>query len=264
MCLILLSIQQHPSYKLILVANRDEFYNRKTEHASFWPNQSHILGGRDLEAMHQDGSCGTWLAMSTTGKIAMITNYRDFKNLKNNAPSRGHLVSDFLIGHEEPNAYLKKIDKVKNDYNGFNLIVGDVNNLFYLSNYAEGIEHLLPGFYGLSNHLLETPWPKVVLAKSKMQPILKKKIIDPNELFEMMRDELLADDGLLPSTGIGLERERALSSMFIKTNGYGTRCSTVVLVKHSGETTFTERTYSSDNYQISDYRLAEYQFSIDN
>ena len=242
-----------------MAANRDEFYNRKTEQASFWPNQNHILGGRDLEAMREDGTCGTWMGMTKSGKIAMITNYRDFKNLKNNAPSRGHLVSNFLIGNEEPHTYLKKIEKVKNDYNGFNLIVGELNNLFYLSNYKEGVEKLSPGFYGLSNHLLETPWPKVSLAKSKIQPILKKEIIDPNELFEMMRDESLADDALLPNTGIGVERERALSAMFIKTNGYGSRCSTVVLVKHSGETIFAERTYNSP---LADFQLADYRFSI--
>jgi uncharacterized protein with NRDE domain len=244
MCLIVFSIHYHPTYKLIVAANRDEFYARKTEPASFWPNQKNILGGRDLEAMNENGTCGTWMGMTTSGKIAMVTNYRDFKNLKTKAPSRGHLVSDFLTGDASPKSYLQSIEKNKGDYNGFNLIVGDIENLMYLSNYKEGIEKLSKGLYGLSNALLDTPWPKVELAKSKSKVILSKPLINPEELFELMRDESRAADNRLPETGIGIERERALSSMFIKTEGYGSRCSTVILVKDTGETEFVERTYN--------------------
>lgn len=243
MCLIIFSVNQHPNYKLILAANRDEFYVRKTEPASFWPDHKNILAGRDLEAIRADGTFGTWLGISKSGRIAMVTNYRDFKNLKSAAPSRGHLVSDFLIQNIDPKSYLEGVEKRKNEYNGFNLIVGDLNQLFYLSNYKDGIFHLLPGFYGLSNHLLETPWPKVVLAKTKLEPILKKSEIDPVDLFQVMRDESQATDEKLPNTGVGLERERALSSMFIRTEGYGSRCTTVALVKHSGDALFAERTY---------------------
>ena len=257
MCLILFSLRQHPTYKLILAANRDEFYARKTEPASFWPDHKSILGGRDLEAMREDGTCGTWMAMTTSGKMAMITNYRDFKNLKTKAPSRGHLVSDFLIGDVSPQLYLQQIEKTKNEYNGFNLITGDVNHLFYLSNYKNGISHLSSGFYGLSNHLLETPWPKVVSAKSKMKSILQKPTIEPEELFEILRDETIANDDQLPDTGIGMERERALSSIFIKTDGYGSRCSTVILVTHSGEAFFAERTFN-----LSDFSFATKQFEF--
>jgi len=255
MCLILFSLRQHTTYKLILAANRDEFYNRKTETASYWPDHPEILGGKDLEARRQNGTCGTWMAMTTVGKIAMVTNYRDFKNLKQQAPSRGHLVSDFLIGHQDPEQYLRQVEKNKNDYNGFNLIAGDVDNLFYLSNYRDGMEKILPGFYGLSNHLLETPWPKVELAKSRMEPLMKNTTIEPEQLFEIMRDETRFQTNQLPDTGIGMEREKALSSMFIKTDGYGTRCSTVVLIKHSGETIFSERTYNLNNFSFDTKRF---------
>jgi uncharacterized protein with NRDE domain len=248
MCLILFSLNQHPEYKLILMANRDEFYNRKTEAADYWPDHNTILGGRDLEAMRPDGSCGTWMAMTTSGKIAMITNYRDFKNLKTKAPSRGHLVSDFLIGNMDPESYLIEIEKTKHEYNGFNLLVGSVDQLYYQSNYKAGIDHLTSGLYGLSNHLLQTPWPKVELAKSKLLPVLSKQKINPEDLFTIMQDESRAREEDLPNTGIGVEREKALSSMFIKTNGYGTRCSTVVLVKNSGEVSFIERTYRLDDF----------------
>jgi uncharacterized protein with NRDE domain len=239
------------------VANRDEFYNRKTERASYWPTHHNIVGGRDMEATRKDGTCGTWMAMTTSGKIAMITNYRDFKNLKSQAPSRGHLVSDFLLEGMYPIPYLQQVEKTKNEYNGFNLIVGDVSNLFYLSNYKDGIVKIEPGLYGLSNALLDSPWPKVALAKSKMKPILDKKIIEPDELFDLMRDESRADDNLLPNTGIGVDREKALSAMFIKTEGYGSRCSTVVLIKHSGETVFAERTYDLEGFNY-DTRLFEF------
>jgi uncharacterized protein with NRDE domain len=260
MCLILFSFNQHPTYKLILAANRDEFYVRKTESADYWPDHKNILGGRDLEAMREDGTSGTWMAMTTSGKIALVTNYRDFKNLKSIAPSRGHLVTDFLIGDTEAEAYLQQLEKTKNDYNGFNLILGDVNTLFYLSNYKQGISHIKPGFYGLSNHLLETPWPKVVLAKSKMKPLLQEKKILPKTLLDIMRDESRAPEDQLPNTGIGPEREKALSSMFIKTDGYGSRCSTVVLVKHSGETQFIERTYNLVDFTFTD---RNFEFSVD-
>ena len=243
MCLIPFSFKENSNYKLALVANRDEFYNRKTESADYWPDHKNILGGRDLEAMHPDGTCGTWMAMTTSGKIAMVTNYRDLKNLKSNAPSRGHLVSDFLIHDVDPLSYLKDLEKIKSRYNGFNLIVGDADALYYLSNYKDGVEKLSSGFYGLSNHLLQTPWPKVELAKSRLKPLFDKTTIDAEELLNIMQNESRAEEKDLPDTGIGMEREKALSSMFIKTEGYGTRCSTSVLIKKNGEVNFVERTY---------------------
>ena len=255
MCLIVFSLNQHLIYKLILVANRDEFYARQTESANFWPDHSNILGGRDLEAIPSDKTYGTWMAMTRAGKIAMVTNYRDFKNLKTKAPSRGHLVSDFLLGDLDCEKYLHQIAKIKNEYNGFNLIVGDLDQLFYLSNYKNGADKLSPGLYGLSNHLLQTPWPKVVLAKSKLELTFKKNEIDPEQVLNIMQNEEQAPDVQLPDTGIGMERERALSSMFIKTAGYGTRCSTVILIKNSGETIFVERTYNLTDFTFETRRF---------
>src|SRR5437899_1407497 len=139
MCLIFLSINQHPNYKLIVAANRDEFYARRTVAAEFWKNHPMILGGCDLEAVKPDGTCGTWMAMNKNGRIAMVTNYRDLKNLKTVAPSRGHLVTDFLVSNESPDKYLKSIEPRKHEYNGFNLIVGNADGLYYLSNYKNGV-----------------------------------------------------------------------------------------------------------------------------
>lgn len=253
MCLIFISINQHPTYKLIVVANRDEFYNRRTKAAGFWEDEPNILGGRDLEAQ------GTWLAITRTGRISLITNYRDPSNINPNAPSRGKLVSDYLSSNESPLTYLQQKQSTAKEYNGFNLIVGNPDELFYLSNYKEGIDHLTSGFFGLSNELLDSPWPKVIRGKQLLAPALEQSMIHPDSLLEIMRDEERAADQTLPNTGIGLERERALSSMFIKTNNYGSRCSTVVLVDRNHKVEFVERVYDLKNF---DYTTQRFEFVI--
>ncbi len=178
MCLIFLSLHQHPNYKLIVAANRDEFYARKTLPAEFWPDHSQLVGGRDLEAVKPDGTCGTWMAINKNGRIAMVTNYRDLKNIKAHAPSRGHLVTDFLLSDEDPEKYLQSIEMNAPLYNGFNLIVGNAGELFYLSNYGQGVVKIPNGFHGLSNHLLDTPWPKVKNGKMKMKPLFDQEKIE--------------------------------------------------------------------------------------
>jgi len=258
MCLIFLSLNQHPNYKLIVAANRDEFYARQTSPAEFWKEHPQIVGGRDLEARKPDGTCGTWMAMNKNGRIAMVTNYRDLKNLKSVAPSRGYLVTDFLLSDESPEKYLKPIEKNKNDYNGFNLIVGNAEELFYLSNYKDGIVRIENGFHGLSNHLLDTPWPKVKEGKEKMKPLFDENKIDSKKILNALYDEHQAPDNQLPDTGVGLERERMLSSMFIKSPNYGSRCSTVVTVDRNGKVEFTERVYD-----LKTFEFTEKSFSFD-
>jgi uncharacterized protein with NRDE domain len=242
MCLIFLSLKNHPTYQLIIAANRDEFYARKTAPAHFWNDHPNIVGGRDLEAS------GTWMAMSKAGKISLVTNYRDPANINSKAPSRGQLVADYLIANDPPENYLKHIATQASQYNGFNLLTGYPDELWYLSNYRQGIHKLEPGVYGLSNHLLDTPWPKVQRGKEKFGRAINNSIIEANSLFDLLYDEQRAEDQVLPNTGIGLDRERALSSMFIKTDGYGTRCSTVVLVDNQNEVLFSERTYQTDTF----------------
>lgn len=224
MCLVFISLRKHPVYKLIVATNRDEFYIRKTKEAEFWSEHQNVLAGRDLEAG------GTWLGVTKQGKFSLITNFRDPKNINPDAPSRGQLVSDYLIKEINANDYLKNIEPNAKAYNGFNLLAGTLDELHYLSNYGSGIETLSSGVWGLSNHLLETPWPKIVKGKRKFEQILKQSIITTEALFDMLYDDAPAPDDLLPETGVGLERERMLSSMFIKSPNYGTRCSTVILV----------------------------------
>ncbi len=253
MCLIFISLNDHPTYKLIVAANRDEFYNRRTAAADYWKDHPNILGGRDLEAN------GTWMGITTSGKVSFLTNCRDPKNINPNAPSRGHLVSDYLESNTSAASYMQSVEKVGSQYNGFNLLVGTFEELFYFSNYRDGIERLEPGLHGLSNHLLDTPWPKVQRGKEKLNTLLKAKTISADTLFDFLFDDQRAADKDLPETGIGLERERALSSMFIKSPGYGSRCSTVLLASRAGHVLFAERVYDLQTFAFS---LRTFEFEI--
>lgn len=256
MCLIFLSLHQHPNYKLIVAANRDEFYVRKTAAAEFWRDHPQIVGGRDLEAIKPDGTCGTWMAMSDNGRIAMVTNYRDLKNLKSKAPSRGHLVTDFLLSSDAPEKYLKSIEPMAHLYNGFNLIVGNAEELFYLSNYKNGVAKIENGFHGLSNHLLDTPWPKVKKGNEKMSPLFEDQKIQPEKILNALYDDQQAPDDQLPDTGVGLDRERMLSSMFIKSPNYGSRCSTVVTIDRNSKVEFKERVYDLKTFEFTEKSFA--------
>lgn len=254
MCLIFFAINHHPEYKLIVAGNRDEFYNRKTAPAEFWAEYPHVLGGRDLEAM------GTWLAMTRAGRISMLTNYRHVANLKARAPSRGKLVSDYLIGSDSPHAYLESIAQMGHLFNGFNLITGTADALWYYSNYGAGVRHLAEGTFGLSNHLLDTPWPKVKKGKTEFERILASRSVASESLFQLLLDEEIAPDEALPSTGLPLERERALSSMFIKTPDYGSRCSTVIMINRKNEVLFTERVFDLETFH---YSTQSFEFTLE-
>jgi uncharacterized protein with NRDE domain len=258
MCLIFVSLNQHENNKLIVAANRDEFYARKTAPADWWSNHPQVVGGRDLEAIKPDGTCGTWLGMNRNGRLGMVTNYRDLKNLKSIAPSRGHLVTDFLLSADDPRKYLESIVPVAHHYNGFNLIVGNTRELFYLSNYKEGIVKIENGYHGLSNHLLDTQWPKVKWGAEKMRPLFQKAKIRSKEVLDALYDTRQASDDQLPDTGVGVERERMLSAMFIKSPGYGSRCSTVITVDKTNNVEFTERVYD-----LSTFEFTEKSFSFD-
>jgi uncharacterized protein with NRDE domain len=239
MCLILFSWKQHPKYKLILGANRDEFLARSTQQAHFWENEPTILGGKDLERG------GTWMGLNKAKEFSALTNFREITtNMPEpNRPSRGFLTSDFLKSEQTPNAYLEGIHKNSNSYEGFNLLVGDRNKLFHYSNRENKINELESGSFGLSNALLDTEWPKVELGKSLLSDIIRKEEVETEAIFEMLRNTNAAPDENLPKTGISQEWEKALSTMFIKKGNYGTRCSSVILWDYSDRITFTERTY---------------------
>jgi uncharacterized protein with NRDE domain len=228
-CLIALAYKVHPKYPFIIAANRDEFSERPTEPAHFWSDAPHVLAGRDLRAG------GTWLGITRTGRFAAVTNYRDLRRPMPQGPSRGALVRQALEG---------SIDVQSTSvYAGFNLIYGPLQALRYHNNIQPTDIPLTAGIHGLSNHFLDTPWPKVVRATTELQRSLAAPDEDlVNGLFALLADEAPAPDDRLPDTGLPLELERAASSIFIRSEGYGTRCSTVLLVDNAGHVRFEERT----------------------
>jgi uncharacterized protein with NRDE domain len=240
MCVIFLAFDRHPEYPLILLANRDEFYDRPANPAAYWQDFPNIFAGRDLVGG------GTWLGVTKQGRFAAVTNYRDPKAPAGTV-SRGNLVADFLKTNEPGAEYLKNIQAVAARFSGFNLFAGEINagkkELFYYSNRGEEIKKLNPGIYGLSNHLLDTPWPKVEKGKARFAGLLKDAEISREGLFELLSDETLAADGDLPHTGIPYAAEKALSAIFIKTPGYGTRCATVLTIDRNFAFELEERVF---------------------
>jgi uncharacterized protein with NRDE domain len=222
MCLILVAWRAHPEFPLVVAANRDEFFARPTTTASFWPG-SGILAGRDLQAG------GTWMGVSPSGRFAALTNFRDPARHRDDAKSRGQLVADFLVAEAPAQAWLEQLRADSGRYNPFNLIVGDASALACLSSVTGEVRDLAPGVFGLSNHLLDTPWPKVEAAKSSLSGALSA-LSNDGALFDLLRDDSVHPDELLPRTGISLEWERLLSAAFVKAPGYGTRSSTVLKV----------------------------------
>ena len=255
MCLILFAYHSHPAYKLILAGNRDEFYERPSAPAKFWEDAPQLLAGKDLRAE------GTWFGITKGGRLAGITNYRDPKSLKKNAPSRGRLVSRFLLGSKSPRSYLDGVMKDARKYNGFNLIIGHKNELYWYSNRGKAVRKLNPGVYGLSNHLLDTTWPKVVNGKSALTGLISKTTIPgSDDFFRMLGDLTAPDNDSLPDTGVGLERERMLSPMFISSPDYGTRSSTLLFIDRKDRVTFIERTYHKNPTHAS---TVKYEFQIE-
>jgi uncharacterized protein with NRDE domain len=238
MCLVLLGLDSHPEYSLIVAANRDEFYDRPTAPATFWADAPSVLAGRDLKAG------GTWFGIDQHGRFAAVTNYRQGQRESPAARSRGQLVSDFLTRDIGALEHVERARAEADLYNGFNLIAGDPWGVFYFSNRQGRVRHLAPGAYGLSNHLLDTPWPKVAATKTAFGALLKDGAPELTaELFTLLSDCNRPADALLPSTGVGPEWERLLSSAFIASDDYGTRSSTVVLIGRDGNIVFVERSF---------------------
>jgi uncharacterized protein with NRDE domain len=237
MCSIFFAYDAHPKYQLIPAANRDEFYERPTAAAQFWTDAPEILAGRD--SVYR----GTWLGVTRNGRFSAVTNYRDPLAPTGNL-SRGNLVGDFLRFAETPAGYLQKVRQNAGNYSGFNLLAGEFDSeIGYFSNRGDGVKILESGIYGLSNHLLDTPWRKVARGKKALADLIEKENFTVQSLFEILVDATKAGDEDLPDTGIGLELERVLSSIFIETPVYGTRCSTVLLIETSGKVSFAERTF---------------------
>ena len=234
MCLISFDWGNHPEYQLILVANRDEFFNRPTASLQLWP--SGFYGGKDLKGG------GTWMGFHPNGRFAALTNYRDLGSPRSSPISRGHLVRDFLEGRDRPMTYINKIREKMDRYEGFNLLVAEGSQMFYLSNFRKEAETVSPGIHGISNAFLDTPWAKVEQAKTEMEDMIAKDQLDEDSLISLLQSRSYAADELLPKTGVPEEMERMLSAQFIKMGEeYGTVNTTVILWKHNGEVLIKER-----------------------
>ncbi len=237
MCLILLAWQVQPDFPLVVAANRDEFHARRSASANFWPDHPQVLAGRDLAAG------GTWLGITRSGRFAALTNYLDPASHKPDAPSRGMLVTDFLAGKADIDAYLARLRFT--DYNGFNLLLGDEKKMVAFSNVTQESHELVPGIYGLSNAMLDTPWPKVGAGKTALQEALTT-LPDDEALFRLLTNDHTHPDESLPTTGVSLEWERLLSAAFVRSPDYGTRCSTVIKIGADGTANFEERNWLAD------------------
>ena len=252
MCLILVAWRVHPSYPCVVAANRDEFFGRPTAEADWWPEPDNILAGRDLQAG------GTWLGVTRGGRFAALTNYRDPAANKPNALSRGGLVTGFLQADGSTGDGLREIAERGAQCNPFNVLCSDGQSLgVYESTTGMGRE-LGPGVYALSNHLLDTPWPKVTQAKSRLAEALDD-LPQSAAMLDLLRDTEPAVDEELPRTGVSLELERMLSSAFVRGEAYGTRCSTIVTTDARGATTFAEWTWDNSGALAG---MARYHFQI--
>ena len=251
MCLVTLAFRHHPRYPLIVVANRDEFYDRPTQSAEFWSDSPDILAGRDLEAG------GTWFGVDRKGNWATVTNTRGGGYYADK--SRGGLPTGFLLSTDKSEDYFDAVVDEGELYSGFNLLGGSAHELLYCTNARGGTQHLNPGIYTLSNDALDTPWPKSELARARLEAMIEGDELDSEALLAVLGSRKTFPDHLLPDTGLGIEMERSLSSPFIVGPSYGTRCTTVLLIDQQGNIEFIEQSFAQGKPLG---KRREYQFSV--
>lgn len=254
MCLIVFAYKSHPKYDLIFATNRDEFYKRPTQAARFWDDHPDVLAGKDLTAG------GTWMGINRGGQFAALTNYRDPSITKEHPPSRGHIVLDYLSQTQNTDSYLETLHQRASSYMGFNILTGTPDALLHYSNQEQKINRVEPGVHGLSNHLLDTPWPKVKQAKSDLATVIKKDTLSDEEaLFNILKNDHEASDAKLPQTGIPYDLEKRVSPIFIKSEDYGTRSSTILLIDKQGNVTFEERRFKDNTQQVDEANRFEFE-----
>lgn len=240
MCLIVVGWRVHPDYPLVVAANRDEFYARPSTAIARWPDAPHVICGRDLEAG------GTWFGITDTGRFAAVTNVRE-PGMAKGALSRGALTRNFLTSEQSASDYAATLDN--RQYSGFNLLLADGDELVYCTNRDGAPRALPPGVYGLSNHLLDSPWPKLVTARRRLAAALPR-LPDTSALFALLADAEIVPDHELPSTGVSLEWERLLSAIFVQSADYGTRASTVAWLRHDSAVSVREKTFGPNGQAI--------------
>ncbi len=240
MCLIAFSYRESDDWPLVLVANRDEFHQRPSLPLGRWQDHPHVIGGRDLQAG------GGWLAATENGRFAAVTNYRDPQFHDPSKHSRGELLASFVVGTDPPRDFAGRLSEVAQRYNLMNMVFGTLDELYCFGSRSQTVRRLTPGLYGLSNASLDDPWPKVQRAKAGLRRLLQAGPPEPEPLFELLRNTEQARDQDLPHTGLSIQLERLVSSVFITSEKYGTRASTIVTVSGDGQLTATERSFEPD------------------
>lgn len=251
MCLVLIAVDKHPDYPLILAANRDEFYARPSRPLNWWPEDSRLLAGQDLE------SGGSWFGLTRAGHLAAVTNYREAGAKLPQRPSRGILVRDYL--QQTPNDWEPWLEANAQKFNGFNLLYGKWDQLRWFSNRTGLASPLHAGIYGLCNSLLNTPWPKVTRGKWLLQQTLEQQSLSAEALLQILQDDQQAPPNKLPDTGIGRHWEQLLSPIFIRSESYGTRVSTVLWINQKQQARVTERSWLPNG----NYRDRQIEFDIE-
>ncbi len=245
MCLIAFAWRAHPDYDLVLAANRDEFHARATQAAHAWPDHPQIYAGRDGVAG------GAWCGVTPDGRFAAVTNFRDMQAPQEDKKSRGWLVRDYLAGALSAREYCVALDAAKQEYGGFNLLVGDKEDMFYLGNRdARGILGVPPGVHAISNGVLGDEWPKTRRASQGLSQAIGPADIDAEALFRLLEDDEPAGAEQLPDTGVGQALEKMLSPVFVRSPQYGTRASTLILRANNGGLRFLERAFDAQANQI--------------
>lgn len=237
MCLLVFGYNATSEYPLVFAGNRDEFYDRPTASVDVWDDVPHVLGGRDLKAG------GTWMGVTRSGHWGVVTNVRTPGAYRDSARSRGELVADYLRDEPDPEAYLERVAVRAQQYNGFNVLLGTLDSLYYFSSRECDVHNVPSGVHGLSNDRLNTPWPKVKRARTALQSHLDARDWSEEALFDLLNDRRRAPTDELPDTGLDNETEHMLSPLFIEGDQYGTRASTVLRVAHDGTISLAERTF---------------------
>lgn len=244
MCLVAIAWDTHPRHRAVVLANRDEFHARAAAPVAPWIDAPHLLGGRDLQAG------GTWFAIDRQRRFGLITNYRERARARRNAPTRGRLIPDYLAGSEAPGRFLATLEDDSTGYAGFNLLLADRDQLWYASNrqdvFARPLER---GIHGLSNHTLDTPWPKLARLRDTLAAWTVAQSDDTRVLWDALGDRARVEPAQLPDTGVGAEWELVLSSPFVWHPEYGTRSSSVLLLGRDGSVEFEERSFDAEGLE---------------
>lgn len=255
MCILFIAIAQHSDYPLIICANRDEFYQRPTKSAYVWQSEPLILAGQDLSAG------GTWLGINQSGDFAALTNLRTGKATIREARSRGELVTKYLTTDQQ--SFSNWLQASAHEFNPFNLIFGNAQKLECFNSILGSAQTLTAGFHSISNGNMDDIWPKMAKGQQQLAKVVEEgELSHRSKFFSLLFDQSQADDSLLPDTGISYEWEKKLSSIFIQSDGYGTRSSSVLLFHHSGEVIFDELKYDDQGNEcgLKSFRLLEGKF----